>query len=226
MSTASYSYAVEWKGIFVSGDNSIENFDNAREDLTQALSSMGRLDTLQFSSSKNYISEENLIYPATKQNISAGFSQLSLREGEGCLVHMTSHGGFRRGFYMVLEPSQFMTPRELISMVDSACGQAPTVILISACYSGQFIKENIKGPNRVILTAAKEDLPSFGCSPDTEYTYWDGCLLENISSAKSWPDLYEKVKVCISAKESKLGVKPSEPQAFFGENTLSWPLIH
>ncbi len=226
MLVASQAQAINWKGIFIAGDHSIENFDNAREDLTQTFSSIGQLNTLQFSSSTNYISEKNSVYPATFQSIKSGFSQMALRDGEGCLIHMTSHGGYRRGFYMSLEKTQFMTPRDLIAMVDSACGQAPTVILVSACYSGQFITEKMKGPNRVIMTAAREDRPSFGCSADIEYTYWDGCLLETIPSARSWPDLYEKVKVCISAKELALGAKPSEPQAFFGDNTKQWPLLH
>lgn len=83
----------------------------------------------------------------------------------------------------------------------------------------------MKGPNRVILTAARADRPSFGCSADTEYTFWDECLLENVPKSNTWPEAYANTNACITKKEKELGAQPSEPQAFFGENTKNWEVM-
>lgn len=225
LSLASVSQGTSWKGLFVAGDHSIENFDNGREDLTNLFTKLGDLESIQLSSSKKYVSVQKGVASATYENIAKSFGQMkvSLKANDGCFIHMTSHGAKAQGFYLAL--SGILDPATFSSLVNQACGSAPTVILISACYSGQFITEDLKGPNRVIMTAARPDRPSFGCSPDTEYTYWDGCLLEEVPRSQTWVELYKNVNSCIAEKEAKLNVRPSEPQAFFGENTMTWEIM-
>ncbi len=226
VSTASVSHAITWKGIFIAGDDSIENFDNGREDLTKQFSLLGDLSTKQLSSSDDYVSEKDGVLEANAENIINAFETLATKSGEGCLIHMTSHGANGQGFYLAKAGPGILPPDVFSQLVDQACGQEPTVILVSACYSGQFITEDLKGPNRVILTAARADRPSFGCSPDTEYTYWDGCMLEQLPKSNTWSDLYTNVNACITTKEAAIGVQPSEPQAFFGENTKEWTILN
>lgn len=222
-SLQAHGQARDWKGVFIAGDHSIDNFDNGREDLTTLFSSLSSLQTIQLSSSEEFFAEEG-VYPATANNINAAFGILKDQPQEGCLVFMTSHGIKDQGFYLSL--AGVLPPRGLADLVNYACGDAPTVVLVSACFSGQFITDEIKGPNRVIMTAARADRTSFGCSTDTEYTYWDGCLLSEIPNSRTWPELYQRVNQCISTKESAIGVTPSEPQAYFGENTLDWPILN
>lgn len=224
LTSASVSHALSWKGIFIAGDDSIENFDNGREDLTQAFSAKGTLTTVQLSSSSKYIDDKAGVYAAIAENIIPAFENMSLKSDEGCFVHMTSHGIKGQGFYLSM--AGVLTPDVLNELVTTACGDAPTVILISACYSGQFVNDGLAGPNRVILTAARADRPSFGCSADTEYTYWDGCMLREIPNSNTWVELYANVNTCISDKEAAIGATPSEPQAFFGENTKDWTILH
>lgn len=223
--TGSVSHAITWKGIFIAGDDSIENFDNGREDLTKQFELMGSLNSTQLSSSDDYISQKDGVLPADAENIINAFEQLSVKSGEGCLIHMTSHGVPNAGFYLSKAGPGVLPPDVFADLVNVACGDAPTVVLISACYSGQFITDALKGPNRVIMTAARSDRPSFGCSEDTEYTYWDGCMLENLPKSNTWTDLYSNVNACITTKESAMGFQPSEPQAFFGENTAEWTIL-
>ena len=224
LSITSAAHALEWRGIFIAGDDSIDNFDNGRMDLTQMFSNLGSLTTVQLSSSKKFISQQNQVYPAVAQNVATAFKKTTVKSGEGCLIHMTSHGLQGQGFYFSM--AGILSPETFETLVNSACGQEPTVILVSACYSGQFITEGLKGPNRIILSAARADRPSFGCSADTRYTYWDECLLTEIPKSSNWPDAYNKVNVCITGKEKALGANPSEPQAYFGENTKEWPILH
>lgn len=221
---SSLSSALTWQAVFIAGDDSIANFDNGREDLSTLFSKLGKIEETHLSSSMNHISQANKVYPATLQNIYTAFAKApALKQDEGCLVHMTSHGSKNKGFYLSM--SGTLTPKDFAALVNKRCGNAPTVVLVSACYSGQFITEEIKGPNRIIMTAAIADRPSFGCSPDTRYTYWDGCLLEEIPRSKTWTEVYSRVQACISRKEAMLGVPSSMPQAYFGRNTTGWGIL-
>ena len=71
-------------------------------------------------------------------------------------------------------------------------------------------------PNRIILTAARADRTSFGCSASQTYTYFDKCLLDSWTWVYSWAELYDRTKTCVIERETELQAKPSEPQAYFG----------
>ncbi len=206
-----------WKGVFIAGDDSIENFDNGRVDISNMLGKLMALETVQLTSSKNKVTSD--VAAATVQNIGAAFAS-QVKTNEGCFVHMTSHGAKNQGFYLSM--SGILSPKAFAQMVNKKCGNAPTIILISACYSGQFVTNELKGPNRVIMTAAIHDRPSFGCSPDTRYTYWDACLLSEIPKSKTWVEVAKRVEACIATKESSQGFPSSYPQSQFGANTANW----
>ena len=207
-----------WKGIFIAGDNSIPNFDNGRHDLTSLMSKLVRLDSIQLTSTPSLM--KSGVLPADFKTISSVFRNSPVGPNEGCFIHMTSHGAKHQGFYLAL--SGILTPDSFAQLVNFHCKNQPTIILISACYSGQFITENLKGPNRIIMTAAIDDRPSFGCSADTRYTYWDECLLNAVSRSRTWLEVSKTVKACIQTKEAAGGFASSYPQSFFGSNTAQW----
>lgn len=218
------SQATTWKSVFISGDDSVENFDQGRRDLTEAFARKGTMSiSAQLSSSDTYIGKDGVEIADARQIIMA-FKNLNVAQDEGCLIHMTSHGTEGKGFFLARSNSN-LTPRTFATLVKRSCGEAPTVILVSACYSGQFITEDLKGPNRIILTAARSDRTSFGCSADTKYTYWDGCLLQEIPRSQTWAELHANVKSCISQKEALTSEIPSEPQAYFGAQTSNWSIM-
>jgi hypothetical protein len=210
--------AFRWKGIFIAGDDSIENFDNGRTDLSKLMSRLTDMDSVHFTSTRSLISKN--AHPATLENIGSVFNSTAIGTGEGCFIHMTSHGAKNKGFYLSL--SGMMNPDQFAKLVNKRCGNLPTVILISACYSGQFITGSLTGPNRIIMTAAIKDRPSFGCSADTRYTYWDSCLLSEIPSSRTWLEVSKRVQASIQLKERLEEFPSSYPQAFFGSNTLNW----
>lgn len=211
-----------WKSVIISGDDSIPNFDRAREHLSSMIDSFGvhHRDQRHLTSDRKLAIKD--VGLATKQIMGSAFDSLKVGPNDACFVFMTSHGSRGRGFY--LKQDQMLAPSELANMVQKACGNNPTVILVSACYSGQFV-EALKGSNRIVLTAAREDRTSFGCSADVKYTYWDGCLIDELKDANSWNDLYARVKTCIEKKEAGLHT-PSLPQAYFGENMNDLEIFH
>lgn len=219
-----FSAHAQWKSVFISGDDSIPNFDNGRVTISEMLESFG----LETQHQNHLTSEATLAFDgvrvASLQNIASTFRDLNVDKQNGrCFVFMTSHGIKNQGFY--LSQSGLITPDQMATLVDYACGEVPTVILVSACYSGQFI-ETLAGDNRVILTAAIKDRPSFGCSTDTTYTFWDECVIDSFPVASTWEELYTEVRSCVTDKEIALGFNPSLPQASFGKNMKDLPLFN
>jgi len=72
-------------------------------------------------------------------------------------------------------------------------------------------------PNRVILTAARDDRPSFGCNADRHYTVFDGCVLDNLERGAAWSAAMERIRHCVADNERALGIRSSSgPQLSIG----------
>ena len=97
------------------------------------------------------------------------------------------------GVYMKRAHDGQLTPAQLNTALNWTCGTAPTVVMVSACYSGQFIQP-LRADNRIIMTAASATRPSFGCSEAQEYTFWDGCVIDHFARSTTWENLYDHVK--------------------------------
>ena len=210
-----------WKGAVFTGDNSISAFDNARRDLKAAFmemdSSIHTDEIAELSMNKN-----EGVRSMSKANLKKALMDLNLGDKDRCLIHMTSHGS-QQAFYLVNQGG--MTPTEFDAILDETCGTRPTVLLISACYSGIFSDSAaMRQDNRIILTAARKDRTSFGCSAEAEYTYWDGCLLDNLKKSTSWENLYDNINSCITKKEGS-GFTPSLPQKFIGNSVKDLPYL-
>src|SRR5207237_5092994 len=127
---------------------------------------------------------------------------------EGCLVYFSSHGAPAG----VVMRDQLLAPSVLAAILDQACGERPTVVVISACFSGVFVPA-LAAPNRMVLTAARPDRSSFGCGESDRYTFFDTCMLQSLPSSGDFPDLARNVIGCVAARERKDGIKyPAEPQ--------------
>lgn len=219
--------AMDWNGLFLAGDDSIDVFDNSQRDLIAVLTERGLDDTTRFTASRRIAKANPDIALITDPRIEDMPNLHIAGEGEGCLVHFTSHGVQGEGFYLSLNGGTILDPRYMALLLDQVCGGSERqVVLVSACYSGQFITRAIKAPNRIILTAARANRPSFGCSAEETYTYWDGCLIEELPRAKTWGRLYDSVSVCITEKEAAIGAEPSEPQAWFGDGGEGWRIMN
>ncbi len=200
-----------WKMILMTGDDSIRAFDNARKKLFALFSEYGVDEGIQLS--RNPREQVDGVRATSIPNFEKATLDLSVQDGDGCIVFMTSHGT-TAGFY--IRGQGHFAPSKFNQIIHRACGSRPTVLLVSACYSGIFAEPSLQAPNRVILTAARKDKTSFGCSAEAEYTYWDGCLIETLPSSITWFELAQKVEKCIERKETVGGFARSYPQARFG----------
>ncbi len=90
------------------------------------------------------------------------------------------------------------------------------VIVISACYSGGFI-EHLKDDSSMIITSARADRSSFGCSDDAELTYFGRAFLQHaLDQSTSFADAFVLAKEIVSGWEEKDHFTPSEPQIYTG----------
>src|SRR5450631_3561199 len=90
------------------------------------------------------------------------------------------------------------------------------VILISACYAGGFI-DALRDPKTIVITAAAKDRTSFGCSNDSDLTYFGEAFYRDaLPGAKSLREAFEAAKKAIAARENREHETPSNPQGYFG----------
>ena len=207
----------DWAAIVVAGDNRAhdgspaEVYDNGRRDIANDLVALGfnRDNILQFS-----VSPQS--HPGTQESdpgaISSALWDLSSRTSAGCFVYVTSHGSPEG----VLVGGDIWAPDKFARAVDNACGGRPTVVMVSACFSGVFVPR-LSSPERLVVTAARPDRTSFGCGNTDRYTYFDQCVLQSFSIVGDFPDLATSAKACVATREKQMGaVPPSEPQIALG----------
>jgi hypothetical protein len=90
------------------------------------------------------------------------------------------------------------------------------VIIISACYAGGFI-DALRDPKTIVIAAAAKDRTSFGCSNDSDLTYFGEAFYRDaLPEAGSLRDAFDMAKKAIAAREHREHETPSDPQAYFG----------
>lgn len=208
-----------WGAIVVAGDWRAANggptdaFDNARRDVAAALSGLG-FDSAQLrqlsvrpraepAGPTPLLATPKAIYQSLKA-VAAG--------APGCFVYFTSHGAPQG----VVIDDEILPPSLLGLMLDNTCGAKPTVVVISACFSGVFVPALAK-PNRMVFTAARPDRTSFGCGESNRYPFFDECFLGALDDSGDFSGLAAQVRRCVADKEQAEGVSPpSEPQLWIG----------
>ena len=111
---------------------------------------------------------------------------------------------------------QDLSADDLAAALDDA-GIKRRVIVVSACYSGTFIKP-LSNPQTIVITAASADRTSFGCADDRDLTYFGEAFYRDaLPGATSLRNAYEIARDAIKKREQEEGITASRPQAFFGE---------
>jgi hypothetical protein len=211
-----------WAAVVIAGDyhaahtdNPTETFDNARRDVAAELIRKGfSADNLrQFSVRPDR-------YPDTKPGMSDvepiydALHNLAQTATAGCLVYLTSHGSPEG----VVVNGGLLAPKLLDSLVTESCGKRPTIVVISACFSGVFVPA-LADANRMIMTAADAEHSSFGCSEADKYPYFDTCVLQVLPAAHDFIDLGPKVQACVAEREQETHMPfSSNPQVSVGAN--------
>ena len=187
----------------------IEAFDNARRDVTAGFVRAG----LPRDSMVDFSLRPDGSRPTSEADVLGGLAAVTARAQRGCLLYFTSHGSPAG---MVFGDAGMVTPASMARMVRQWCGTRPTVVIVSACYSGIFVNA-LSAPNRMVLTAASRERTSFGCGAGETWPWFDGCVIESLPQATDFLALAAGTRACVSRREHEAGITvPSEPQLFIG----------
>ena len=118
----------------------------------------------------------------------------------------------------VMGKMYMFSPSEMADLVNEACPNRPTIVIVSACFSGSFVPF-LQGPQRMVMTAARPDRSSFGCSSEDKYPFFDACFLESVGTVHNFAALAPAIQVCVSRRETAMQLSPpSEPQVSIDGN--------
>jgi hypothetical protein len=113
-----------------------------------------------------------------------------------------------------------LRPAELGAMLKDA-GIRWKVVVVSACYSGGFI-EPLKDDHSLIVTAARADRRSFGCSDENDFTYFgEAFFKEALPGSTSFPEAFRNAQQLVNARELS-DLEGKEPPA----DHFSLPQMH
>jgi hypothetical protein len=132
-------------------------------------------------------------------------------------LYLSSHGLDDNSVYLHTGPDEedYLAPEDLAQLLDEAkIGNA--VIVVSACYSGRFVPV-LKAPDRMVITAARRDRPSFGCG-NTDSATWFGraFLVEALNATSDFAAAFGMARDTVRRREQEEGELPSQPQFFAG----------
>lgn len=132
------------------------------------------------------------------------------------LLFMTSHGE-KRGFALQLPALTVrLRPQEVAKILNKE-GIKNRVVIVSSCFSGIFVKP-LANENTIVLTAADNRSPSFGCASGREWTYFGDALFNHsLKPGTDFQHAYVGARRLIEGWEKMDRVKPSNPQGHFGE---------
>jgi hypothetical protein len=114
---------------------------------------------------------------------------------------------------------QMLTPRNVQTILAATRAQH-RVLIVSACYSGVFARE--LADSRTLVITAAADKPSFGCRDGATWTYFgDAFFNKALRGERRLDAAYERARILVTARETREGFDPSQPQMAGGEEVLA-----
>lgn len=118
-------------------------------------------------------------------------------------------------------PLEQVSPQRLRELLDRS-GFRRRIVVVSACYSGDFASE-LAADSTVVLTAARSDRPSFGCRDSRGMSYFGEALWQYaMPRADTLEQAFELTRLRVEEMERAARLVPSEPQVRIGAGAREW----
>ena len=155
---------------------------------------------------------------ATRKNLATAVRAVARvmdKDEDVLFLFMTSHGQ-KSGFALELPRMLVrLKPQELAALLRRE-GIKNRVVIVSACYSGIFLKP-LANNDSIVLTAADPNNTSFGCAPGREWTYFGDALFnQSLKPGTDFQRAYSNARELIASWEQRDKLKASNPQGHFG----------
>lgn len=161
---------------------------------------------------------------ATSASLGRSFQALAERSGAEDLIfiYLTSHGSAQHELHIDQPRLQLADlPASELAGLLTPLKDRYKVLVISACYSGGFIPE-LQDEKTLVITAARADRVSFGCSEENDFTYFGRALFaEALQETDDLQRAFELAKASVAAREKSDGFEPSEPQIWPAKAVLA-----
>ena len=180
----------------------------------EKLGAQGR--TVLLVNSRNTIDELPL---ANGPNLRTVLKGMAARMGPEDLLflHITSHGSEKHRLSVSFENLGLndLSAGELGDIVDDA-GLPWRVVVVSACFSGGFIKA-LKSPRAMVITAASARRTSFGCENGREYTYFGAAFFRDSLIDADFRAAFDRAVPLVREREKEQDYKHSRPRIWIGK---------
>ena len=132
-------------------------------------------------------------------------------------VILTSHGSQAGLDVKAGSHEENLSPLDLIKALNDTPARY-RVVVISACYSGVFVRP-LADPNTLVITAADSEHSSFGCRNGNTWTYFGDAFFNTALRHKSdLRDAFAEAGAVVRKREQLKHLTPSNPQMSGGEN--------
>jgi tetratricopeptide (TPR) repeat protein len=138
-------------------------------------------------------------------------------ENDILVLILTSHGAQDGLDVKAGTRQETLSPSNLVTALNETHVRH-RVVIISACYSGVFIRP-LADPDTLVITAADADHTSFGCKNGNDWTYFGDAFFN--TALRRTTDLRHAFALAgslIRKRERQHSLTPSNPQMAGGEN--------
>ena len=213
--------AVELYSLTLAGDGKQSVFLREADYVSKLLRErFGARGNVTLTNHRDHLADRPL---ATRESLTRAVQALAERSGPEDLVflYLTSHGSSDHQLSIDQPRLQLadLPANELAALLEPLRDRHK-VVVISACYSGGFIPP-LKNDKTLVMTAARADRVSFGCSEENDFTYFGRALFADaLNETDDLSRAFELAKAKVAEREEADDFEPSEPQLWAPQAVL------
>jgi hypothetical protein len=213
--------AVELYSLTLAGDGKQSVFLREADYVSKLLRErFGARGNVTLTNHRDHLADRPL---ATRESLTRAVQALAERSGPEDLVflYLTSHGSSDHQLSIDQPRLQLADlPASEFAALLEPLRDRHKVVVISACYSGGFIP-SLKNDKTLVMTAARADRVSFGCSEENDFTYFGRALFADaLNETDDLSRAFELAKAKVAEREKADDFEPSEPQLWAPQAVL------